>query len=81
MLSLSLVLLVLRAIYMCLTVFNGGTGTTWDALNVSLDVLVQMGLLPEYFVVVVMTAVGFWMLRSSKAGKATSSEVEVVYGP
>lgn len=80
MLSLSAVMLILRVVYMCLVIFNGGLDSIWNPLNGSLDVLVRMSLLPEYVVVVVMVVTGFWMLRWRKVETYAPDDVEIPHG-
>lgn len=80
MMSLSAVMLVLRAVYMCLVVFNGGPHSIWNPLNGSIDALVRMSLLPEYVVVVVMAVTGFWMLRWKKVDMYAPDDVEDFHG-
>lgn len=77
MLSLSTLLLILRAVYMCLGVFHGGPHSIWNPLTGLLDPLVRMSLLPEYVIVVVMVATGFCMRKYDRAGKLGSEEVEI----
>lgn len=75
MLSLLAVLLILCMVYTCLSIFNGGTHSIWNPLDGSLDVLVRMNLLPEYAMVVVMLATGFWILRKQGPGEMESPKL------